>query len=164
MGLYLLTFFGGFGMILSFMGLGYILNFLFFPKKYFDFGLRAVFGLSLFLIVGGYLNLFKGISKVSLIGFLLIGLCAAFFLFIKNRKAIGGYLLNCLAGLKANKKFAVLLILCVALFLFRYALSVSFFGFHGTDDAHAYMVFPAKMVQTGHLGDDPFSERRVVSS
>lgn len=164
MELYLFVFFGGFGIILSFIGLGYILNFLFFPKKYFDPGMQAIFGLSLFLIIGGYLNLFKVISKVSLLGFLLIGLCAAFFLFIKNRKIISKYLLNVLVDFRKNKKLAVLLIFCIALILFRYALSVSFFGFHGTDDAHAYMVFPAKMIQTGHLGDDPFSERRVVSS
>jgi len=36
-------------------------------------------------------------------------------------------------------------------------------GFNTSDDYHAYLVFPHKMLQLGSMGLDPFSERRIVS-
>src|SRR5262249_32512327 len=38
------------------------------------------------------------------------------------------------------------------------------FNFNRHDDFHAYIVFPRKMIQTGELGRDPFSVRRMVAS
>jgi hypothetical protein len=164
MELYFLVFFGGLGMLLSFAGLGYLLNLLTFPGKNFDFGWRAVFGLSLFIFIGGYLNLFQLISKTSLLAVLSVGLLAALVMIYRTRKTIGIRTVSIFHKLKKDKILLTLVLLVSVLLFFRYAAAVSFFPFHAADDYHGYLVFPAKMIQTGSLGNDPFSERRIVSS
>src|SRR5690606_11298302 len=37
-------------------------------------------------------------------------------------------------------------------------------GFNGHDDAHAYVMFPHQMLEQGALSEDPFNERRMISS
>jgi hypothetical protein len=57
----------------------------------------------------------------------------------------------------------------LALALVVLLITIRFFGtvvgreasFNSHDDFHAYLVFPAKMLQTGSMGADPFSLRRV---
>jgi hypothetical protein len=161
---YLLTFIGGLAMILSFAGLGHIMALIFFNKKRFDFGLRIVFGVILFVIIGGYLNLLSLISKTTLLGFMGLGLLTTLYFFVKNIKIVKDKLSDGLAFVKNNKKFAILASVIILIILIRYACAVCFFSFHGSDDYHGYLVFPAKMIQTGSMGEDPFSERRIVSS
>jgi hypothetical protein len=48
--------------------------------------------------------------------------------------------------------------------LFFYSGWVVAQEFNELDDFPAYFVFPAKMLQTGSMGPDPFSERKVFSS
>jgi hypothetical protein len=47
--------------------------------------------------------------------------------------------------------------------LSAYAANVCSGLFNPHDDLQAYFVFPEKMVQTGAIGEDPYSERRIVS-
>lgn len=162
--LYLFAFFGAFLVILSFFGIGYIFSQIFFYKKSLDFGVKTIIGLSIFLLIGGYLNLFQKISKSTILYILAFGLLFAIFAIIKSRKRIYNFFLNVFHNSKKDKIFLSLLFLILIIFLFRFALATSFFPFHGTDDYHAYLVFPEKMIQTGHLGNDPFSERRIISS
>lgn len=52
----------------------------------------------------------------------------------------------------------------IFLFLFQYSLNFNAAGFNNADDYQAYFVFPEKMLQTGSLGNDYFSERRLIGS
>ncbi|MDD2757936.1 MAG: hypothetical protein PHD72_00990 [Patescibacteria group bacterium] len=161
---YFLVFFAGLALLLAFAGLGQIVTFLFFNKKRLDFGLYVILGVAIFMIIGGYLNLFEMISRTTLWSLLSLGLLVTLGLFIKNIKTTVGYLIGVWAFIKNNKKFAAVAAVVFLIILARYATAVSFFPFHGSDDYHGYLVFPAKMIQTGHLGEDPFSERRIAPS
>jgi hypothetical protein len=52
----------------------------------------------------------------------------------------------------------------VALAIVRYLGSVGSTQFNAHDDLQGYFVFPVKMLATGSLGSDPFSERRLMTS
>lgn len=161
---YLIAFFCGFAMLLSFIGIGYLFNSIVFPNKKFDLGFQAIFGSAIFLTLGGYLNLFRLISKPLLLSILATGLLIMIFVVIRYRKKLLNSLYLFLSILKKDKIFTILIFFVLSIFLLRYALATSFFPFHGTDDYHGYLVFPSKMIETGSLGNDPFSERRIVSS
>ena len=53
----------------------------------------------------------------------------------------------------------VALLACVAIGGYVYSTT-----FHKTDDYSAYLAFPQKMLETGSLGFEPFSERRLATS
>ena len=52
----------------------------------------------------------------------------------------------------------------ILILLAQYATWVVAAPFNESDDLQSYLVFPQKMLQTGHLGADPFSERRIIAS
>lgn len=57
----------------------------------------------------------------------------------------------------------VFFIVCFLVFL-QYSGLVSTQSFNPHDDLQAYFVFPKKMLQTGAMGPDPFSARRIETS
>lgn len=134
-----------------------------FSKKA-DLGWQGSFGLCFSVIVGGVLNLAGQISKTLI----LVYIAAGFFLFLFSliicRKIFLQQLLYWWTQIKTSKLLAGMLIVLVLTIFVRYTSSVGFFSSYNLDDQHGYMVFPAKMIATGSLGEDPFSERRVVSS
>jgi hypothetical protein len=129
-------------------------------------GLVASTGLAVVMIVGGWLNLFGLVSPVSLHAMLGIGVLLAVIGAPRLARACRHYPARLfppgqrtwlLAGLIAIN--AILLLIVILGWL-----SLPENLFNGHDDLQAYFVFPEKLIQTGSLGDDPFSERRIVSS
>ena len=150
---YFISFGWGLCILLSFIGWGSLLREAILPKKDIDWGQRAAWGVGLSILVGGILNLFSAISRVTVISYVIIGILDFFlFSFPKNP-----------SRLWREDKIAMLGIFLVFLLVFlRYAAWVTVPYFH-TDDFHGYLVFPQKMLQAGSLGADPFSERRIYA-
>lgn len=161
---YFIAFFWGWGILLSWIGYGGLLNVILAPEKKFSWGIRASFGLALSATVGGFLNFAKAISINSIGIFIFSGLLLFALFCFRERRGFIPFIKNTAEFVKKNKLFSAAVVLVCAIILSRYACAVSFFSFHAFDDDHAYMSFPAKMLQTGSLGNDPFSERRVESS
>ena len=163
---YFAVFFGGFAIFASMIGWGYLIDWLLLRRQS-NWGLRAALGLALSVNIGGWLNLFGRVSKFSIAVFLAAGMVfLGYFVFMEIRQKFSfSFWKNRLAWLKNFGKLNLLLALIVVLsVLVRYGTSVAFFDFHPTDDYQAYMAFPVKMLQTGSLGNDPFSDRRISSS
>ena len=161
---YLTAFAWGIIVLLAFIGYGRLINVILSPGKKFDIGMQAAFGLVLSVIVGGILNLASVISPLAIQVFIIFGVLLLFFSLIKNCRAWPMSARKAFVFVKENKFFSIATAVIVVIILARYSFAVSFFGFNGADDFHGYMSFPAKMLQTGSLGNDPFSERRVESS
>ena len=151
-------------MLLAFIGYGRLLNLILSPGKKFDLGMQAAFGLVLSVTAGGFLNLAGVISPFSIKIFIIVGILSFLFFWLKNVRTWPMFARKAAASIKENKIFALAVAIICIIILARYGFAVSFFGFNGADDHHGYMAFPAKMLQTGSLGNDPFSERRVESS
>ncbi|MBA7465090.1 hypothetical protein ES707_00252 [subsurface metagenome] len=161
---YFLSFSWGIFLLLSFIGLGSLLSRFLFPQKEVDWGQRAAWGVALTIFLGGILNLFGAISRTTVLFLIEIGFFSFFFF---DSRRLKDYLLKLpksVIRLWHEDKIAVLgIFLVLILLLARYAAWVNVpFNFH-TDDVHGYLVFPQKMLQTGSLGKEPFSERRIFA-
>ena len=148
---YFISFGWGLCILLSFIGWGSLLKEAVLPKKDIDWGQRAAWGVALSILVGGILNLFSAISRVTVISYIIIGILD-FFLFSFPKRSNLSW---------REDKLAILgIFLVFLLLLLRYGAWVYIPDFH-TDDFHGYLVFPQKMLQAGSLGADPFTERRL---
>ncbi len=161
---YWVAFFWGIIVLFSFVGYGRLLNIILLPKKNFDLGVWAALGLSFFVTVGGFLNFAGVISLFSIRMFVGLGVLLCLIFWLKNYRAWPLFFRQAIEYIKKNKLFVFVAIFVLLIILVRYCFAVAFFSFHGADDQHGYLAFPAKMLQTGSLGNDPFSERRVESS
>ena len=173
---YLLSFAWGLVLLLSFIGWGGILNRLLFSEHRIDWGQRAAWGLALSVIVGGFLNVTWSISRFTVL--LYLGLGALYWLIDTVSRDWRGFL-TALASIGQGRagpirwiwtgSVALGALIVIVLSLFHYASTVSiaenaFPWLNPHDDLYAYIVFPQKMLQTGALGPDPFSERRLTSA
>lgn len=161
---FFLVFFWGVCILIALLGWGWLVLRLLQANIKIDFGWQGSLGLCLSVIAGGILNLAHLISKQTIMVYLSVGWLLFAFFVILHGKILFNYLVSCRERIQ-NKKFLIFIIVgIIVIVLVRYASSVAFFNFNPIDDQHAYMVFPVKMLQTGSLGDDPFSERRLVSA
>src|ERR1700733_7695571 len=162
---FFMGFAAGIGIILSFAGWGRLVVKVLRTGSSSGFGFDAAVGLAFSTSVGGVLNLAQVISPGVIRGFLLIGLLLAVFFFgIQQGRRIWEGVGAAGAYLRQRKLLAVVAFFLASVTFIKYATVVSPGVFHPHDDYHAYFVFPTHMLQTGTLGQDPFSERRVVSS
>jgi hypothetical protein len=128
------------------------------------FGFNAAVGLAFSTSVGGILNLARIISPGLIRGYLLLGLLLAAFAGAKDARRVRGALAAAATYFRRQKLFALVALLFASVAVVKYATVVSPGYLHPQDDYHAYVVFPLQMLQTGTLGQNPFSERRIVSS
>ena len=161
MALYFLAFLWGLLILLSLTGWGGVLNRLLFPEEQIDWGQRAAWGLAFSVVVGGLLNITAAISRRVILIYLGIGLA---YWVIERLRVARLPVESFLSSVRSYRGrtallLAVLVVTCLA--LIRYAGPVSTLWWW--EDA-VYFVFPEKMLQTGSLGSDPFSERRMASS
>jgi hypothetical protein len=133
-----------------------------------DWGQLACIGFSLTTVVGGILNFFALISRLSVISYVVLGVVA--FSYSPSRDLIRFPAPGGDGRFSAYPWFAKALLLLAGLLL-----CVRFFGAVVTteapntvypainpyDDLQGYLVFPEKMIQTGAMGVDPFSLRRT---
>jgi hypothetical protein len=155
------------------IGWGGLLGRLLFINRGTGWGEKAAWGLALSVVLGGFLNLYSWISQGAILTFL--GLGAGFFLadLWRRRSSLNGSLLR-QHGSRGEQRLVLLVVLLLGLIIaLRYAASVhgvqhpgavSAVNFNAHDDFYAYFVFPEKMLQSGSMGPDPFSEIRVISS
>ncbi len=111
---------------------------------------QTALGISAIILFGGILNSVGFLTKNAL---LLMVLSGVLFHLLRNEKTAVG---------EGESSFSV------PVFILLAAAIVFFMGFvfeyrvNLWDDPTAYFVFPKKIVETGSLGLDPFSERRLV--
>jgi len=162
--LYFLSFSWGLVILFSFIGWGGVINRLLFPQNQIDWGQKAAWGIAFSIFVGGILNVISIISRTTI--FIYLGAGLLYWLFdVFKTKFIGISLLSqWIRDLRNDKLIVVGIFVIFSLVFLQYAGAVSTQKFNQHDDYHAYFVFPIKMLQTGSMGPDPFSERRMMTS
>ncbi|MGC1784639.1 MAG: hypothetical protein WA708_19120, partial [Acidobacteriaceae bacterium] len=117
-------------------------------------------GISVAILIGGWLNLLHAIYQGLLFAFVAAGF-VLYFVFVPNRPKEYRWRPFWRRTTAASKVFLAAALLLLA---FRVAGSVRLSTFDVTDDSAAYLALPQKMLDTHHFAADPFSERRITSS
>lgn len=159
---YFLCFSWGICIIVSLIGWGGAVKRILFPEHRVDWGQRAAWGMAGSMCFGGLLNVTGTISQASILIYLALG----FFYWLVDVYQSRQLLIDSVSQLKLDRSDRVFILgvfVVVFLNVWHYAGSVYSLTFQGLDDYHAYFVYPHKMLQTGSLGLDPFSERRLSS-
>ena len=155
----------GFGLVLlgSWAGWGAAIHKLLSPGGRAGRWLEAAWGLALTLAVGGLANVTGQVTAHGILLFVTAGF--AFFLWSlhRERRRLRAAASLAIRRLRRERWRAFALTLLLAGLAAAYAASVCATRFNDHDDLQAYFVFPAKMIQTGTLGPDPYSERRMLS-
>jgi hypothetical protein len=127
-------------------------------------GFCCAVGLAASACFGGFLDAQHLIRPAILRSYLLAGFLIFVAAGIAQREAIRRNVARGWAYFRIRKFLFAVAAFLILITGIKYAIGTSSGTFHPHDDYHAYMVFPIKMFQTGTLGADPFSERRIVSS
>lgn len=171
---YIISFSWGICLLLSLTGWGKALNQILFPNQRVDWGQRAAWGLAFSLIIGGVLNATWNISPTTILIFLGLGLIYCLVDLVNHRQSIATNLSQLFQESRKDKIILAGIAIVSFLILIQYAgwvytgrlnfaNMVYADGFNTSDDYHAYLVFPHKMLQLGSMGLEPFSERRILS-
>ncbi len=171
---YLISFSWGICLLLSLTGWGKAVNNILFPNQRVDWGQRAAWGLAFSLIIGGVLNATWNISPATIFIFLGFGLIYCLVDLVNHRQSIATNLSQLFQETRQDKIILAGIAIVSFLILIQYAgwvytgrlnfaNMVYADGFNTSDDYHAYLVFPHKMLQLGSMGLEPFSERRITS-
>jgi len=158
------VFAGGVGVIFSLTGWGWLISRTLLRQQGAGLGQNAALGLALSTIVGGLLNFTQRISSSVILAYLLIGFSVALLAITRQRAGVRAHAVKGMAYLMHHKVVGLLTVGLCLLTLLKYTAAISPGWFNVEDDYAGYFVFPFKMIQTGSLGGDPFSERRLVSS
>jgi hypothetical protein len=171
---YIISFSWGICLLLSLTGWGKALNQILFPNQRVDWGQRAAWGLAFSIIIGGVLNATWNISPTNILIFLGFGLIYCLVDLVNHRQSIATNLSQLFQESRQDKIILSGIATVSFLILIQYAgwvytgrlnfaNMVYADGFNTSDDYHAYLVFPHKMLQLGSMGLEPFSERRMTS-
>ena len=115
-------------------------------------------GMSIYLLLGGFLSYFRIANTAVILFILSFGL-----IFSISRVIEAPPKLN-FSIFKRNSKHTFAFLLCGCLVVYLYALGVLNQYYNGSDDFEGYFTFAAKFRQISTLGTDSYSERRIVSS
>lgn len=161
-------------LILSCMGWGFVISRLIKSPKI-PFEIKSGIGFAWIIVVGGVLNLLSVINFFTITILIGVGMLCSVYVFGKCMYMLrkGGFsliesipkkIVSAKSSIKTKPIYTFFLIILIAFIGLR-AVSMTAPHFYNThDDAQGYIVFPEKMVQTGSMQIDPFSERRIVSS
>lgn len=120
-----------------------------------DPGLLGALGLAWSAVIGGVYNLLEIISPLLAWAHLGIGCIGlAFWTRIRSKTV------------RKTRRFRVLTVTFLVVLgslLLVSAGDSAWVDFNPHDDHHAYLTFPVKMLESGALGEDPFSQRRLQS-
>ena len=117
-------------------------------------------GIAAVIFLGGWLNLIHAIYSGVLIG--LAGLGLLFYVLLRNERPENYRWLKFWAH--SPRWSRVIILITLAILIFRVAATVRLATYHNYDDATAYLAFPQKMLAAHRFAPDPFSDRRVISS
>lgn len=121
--------------------------------------LHSVMGMSIVLAIGGYLNLFQLINTTTITCSIIVGM-VVYFLCTKFRFE---QIRSLMDPRFKTRNFSVELVAYLGTF-YIFAISCLNQIYNPHDDFEGYFSFASKIQQQGTLGNDPFSERRMVSS
>lgn len=144
------------------MGWGSVLNRLLFPGESVDWGQKASWGIALSILAGGILNVTALISRPVILTYIIAGIVWWISDLVKSKRLSRSNLRSSFSYLKRFHPLVIILVFLLLLTL--YGGWVTTKRFNAGDDLQGYFVFPQKMLQTGTMGDDPFSERRLITS
>jgi hypothetical protein len=153
-GILLLAAWAGWGAAIERMVLGRVIA---------DRALQAGWGLAFTILVGGVLNLAAAISPTAIHLFLAAGLGLLVWDAWRRQRPSRTSLRRGLQWLRRSPALALATIIVCGMLFAAYAANVCSTDYNIHDDLQAYFVFPAKMIQTGAMGPDPFSEARILS-
>jgi hypothetical protein len=154
----------GIAIICSFAGWGWLVLRVLRIRLSTMFGFNAAVGMAFSTSLGGILNWFGVISPGFVRAYLVAGLLISAFAGVRHARSACDVVVSAWAYFKPRRLLAFGAFVLVLVSVSKYATAVSPGWFNPQDDYHGYFVFPVKMLQTGHLGPDPFSERRIVTS
>ncbi len=160
--IYFLSFLWGVCLLVSFTGWGAAVNNILFPGARVDWGQRAAWGIAAVIFIGGILNLTSSVSTGSILILTAAGLLYQAVDFYKSRARITGRATSYIKTCGKERLVALLIFTVCSLAVLQYSGLVFSGFFH--DDQVAYLTFSEKMIQTGSMGADPFSIRRVETS
>lgn len=152
---FILASFWGLVLLCSLVGWGGAVNRLLVPERRCDWGLRAGWGIAWTIAVGGLLNLLWLISPAVVIAYVAAGVA----LFAGGARQ-GWRGLN----FKSLTPTAAVFVAAALLLLFQYASQFHKTDYNVHDDYLGYINLPVKMIRTGSMGRDPFSEVRLLTS
>lgn len=170
---YLFSFSWGICILLAFTGWGALINRLLFPRDRIDWGQRAAWGLALATVIGGLLNISSRISRPTVLVWVGCGVLVFAADLLTGWGSLVARVSARIRELESKPWLIAAALLVCLLTTIHYSGSVATgfrqtsnytSGFNLHDDLKAYMVYPVKMLQTGALGLDPFSERRINAS
>ncbi len=168
---YLLACLWGLAALASFVGWGRLLGLALLGSPRPDLGRDIALGLSGTIALGAWLNLGRIISSELLIGYVVVGAVLAVAL-LTPRSTLGARWFHdepdapiaARPGPGGRTLLALPWLVLGGLALFRYAASAQVIELCPSDDPVAYLLFPVRMLSEGCLGDDPFNNRRLISS
>ena len=153
-----------FGLLLlgSWTGWGAAVHRLFFRRVPVDLALQAAWGLAFALVVGGLLNLLRAATPAGIYLFSGTGLVLLLVDTWRRKRRLVAWAQGLTLRVRHDWLLAAAAAVVGGIVVVLYAAAVrtTIYNFH--DDLQGYFVFPSKMIQTGALGPDPFSERRLL--
>jgi hypothetical protein len=117
-------------------------------------------GIAAIVFLGGWLNLTRAIYPSVLFALTAVGLL--FYGLSRSQRPEGYRWLGFWKDASRGSK--LLISIAMLILILRVAATVRLGNFNIPDDSAAYLVFPHKMLATHHFANDPFSDRRVISS
>ncbi|NOZ68849.1 MAG: hypothetical protein GXP46_06320 [Deferribacteres bacterium] len=161
---YFLSFLWGICILFSFTGWGAAVNNILFPGARVDWGQRAAWGIAAVVLMGGILNLASIVSKVSILILTAAGVLYQAVDFYKSRPSVVDALSLDIDNYRKQRLAVFIIFIICFLAVLQYSGLVFTISFNPHDDKQAYFVFAEKMLQTGSIGEDPFSMRRMETS
>jgi hypothetical protein len=147
-------------MVASFVGWGSLVNLWLAPDRWHDWGLRAGWGMALFLLVGGYLCLLHAAVRPVLVTEVLLGVGALLGILVLRRPRRVSK--RRMAVVISNAGLVLLLIGASGLASLHFLGALGNQGFQPSDDPPLYYVFAQKLLQTGSFYE-PFAARRITT-
>lgn len=150
---------------LSFAALGRIIARVAWPSDPRDFFLAAGWGMAGMVILGGVLNLLGLATSSGLVTLVLALISLDILVTWRGPRSTreGAPSPTGVAPAEPSERWGSLWILLVVLFgAFKYASSLTV-EFNEPDDQPAYLLQCARLLQTGSIGSDPFSDRQLLS-
>lgn len=152
------------GVLLAWVGWGSLLNALLVRDPELDWGQKAAWGVAVLVGIGGMLNVTCAISRPLI----LIILCIGWGLWVADRLRSKFWLrMDAKAytsAMRRNRPAVAAIVVAGIIIAVRFTAGVSSDATNIHDDHYAYLVFPARMLGSGCMGDDPFNHRRLVSA
>lgn len=142
---------------LSCLGWGALVRSWIAPRARSEPGLVAAWGMAFLAVSGGVFSLLGAAGAPLLRSCGILGVVLGAWWADRYRRALPAG-----AGLRAPSRWARVAAVSLGAAICLRLLAAAFQELNAHDDFHAYLVFPIRMMATGGLASEPFSERRLL--